>query len=253
MSKLSKIKKYIVFRYLVIKQVLKHLFTRKKNPIFNFGTHFVEGLSGAGKTLLVNYMLQESTNDNQFFYTNMDQFEKSKQVVIDLNNIFQEGKQIAKLPQIVNGKYCNGLILDEINLNFNRRLNNRRDYNDLFVPLMGMMVTHRHQNLPRIYLMGQAQRLQDTQLMKVIRYKHFVKSRKTYSFNHFLKTQKLSKIPKKIKVMHYVKADFEDVNGEPVYIKYKTSTIKIDYQKHVATYNHLGFAKQFQDLPAIKI
>lgn len=249
MTRFDRVKKWFRFRYLVIRQQLYYLFRKNTNPIFNNGIHFVEGLSGSGKTLLANYMLQESLKKNQFMYSNINQFDKEKTITIDFFSIFENGKQVKKLPIKYNNKFCAGLIIDELNASFNRRLNNRRDYNDAFVGLMQFSVTHRHQKINKIYYLGQSLELQDRQIQNIFRYMHKVKNTKRYNFEHFLETGKVDKLPKRLKIEHFIKSDIIDKSGTPVFIKFKTSKIKIDYDKHIKTYNHLGYHEQFNQLP----
>lgn len=253
MKKDKKFIKKLKFRYKVIRLKLKYLFRRRSNPIYNYGVHFIEGSAGSGKTLLANIMLQNTVSDNTFFYSNINQFDNNKTKTVDFFSMFENGKQIKKLPKKIHDRYCAGLIIDELNANFNRRLNNRKDYNDVFIGLMQFSVTHRHQGIPKIYFLGQSLQLQDGQVMQIFKYRHIVKSSRRYSFDKYLHTKDIEKLPKKLRVDHYIKSDNLDNSGAPVFIKFKTTKIKVDYNKHIRSYNHLGYANQFKVLPDMQV
>ena len=218
-----KIKKRIIFIFLVIKHKIKYLFSKNKNPIYNTGIHFIEGLSGSGKTLLANYIIQETTNniDNCFFYSNINQFKSNSVKTIDFFSLFEDGKVVKKLPAYWNNKYCYALIVDELNANFNRRLNNRKEYNDIFIGLMQFAVLHRHQKIPRIYFLGQSLDLQDRQVQSIFKYKHEVKSVKRYSFAKYQDTNDVVRLPKRIVIEHSIKSDLIDAKGNNIFIPFK--------------------------------
>ena len=235
------------FWWLIIKHKIKYLFS---NPLYSAGTHLIEAPAGTGKTLLMNIILRNTVDPcKHYMYSNLPQFDNNYIKQIDIFDMFDNGKQQYQLPNIINNKYCKGIIIDEINANFNRRLNNRAYYNDIFVGLMEFFVTHRHQGIEKIYLIGQDLSLQDIQLQQVLKYRHLVYSAKRYSYKLYLETGEIVKLPKKLKVIHYIKSSEKDNRGTPIFVPFKISKIRVDYDKHIKTYNHKGYAEKYKKLP----
>lgn len=242
------------FWIIIFKYWLKGLFS---NPLYAQGVHFFEAPSGTGKTLLANIVLQNTTQKNQFYYSNIDQFQADKQVVFTPENMFSGGKQIAKLPRKmeINGitKYANGIIFDELNASFNRRMNRTASYNDIFIGLMEMVVTHRHQGMNKLYFLGQSKALQDSQVQQVFKYYHVIYAKKRWNYELYKMDQGVNKTPRKLKVYHHIKTPEYDGSGNPIFVHFKTSKIKIDTKRHLLTYNHLGYAQKYNKLPDIEI
>lgn len=245
----------IKFWLIIIKYWFLSLFS---NPIYANGVHLFDAPSGTGKTLLANYVLQTSTKRNGFWYTNIDEFDSTKQVVFDVNKLFASGKQVAKLPfkildQDKYPKYAEGIIFDELNLNFNRRMNRTTEYNSLFVGLMEMVVSHRHQHMNRLYFLSQDLSFNDGQIQQAFKYHHLIYAKKRYNYDLYLLDGKVVKTPKKLLVEHWIKTGQKDARGMPVFAHFKTSKIKINTKKHILTYNHLGYAKKYESLPDYQI
>lgn len=239
------------FAFKVIILFIKNLF---KGPFDRLGVHFISGYSGSGKTLLMSKIINRHCGEYDFYYTNKDQFDKTKTKSIEFLDLFELGRQVKKLPktQCIDGKikYCKGLILDEINATFNRRMNKTTEYNNAFVGLMQLCVTHRHQGLPRIYFMGQFFDFQDTQLQTCFKYTHEIASRRLPSYSLYKEKGNIEYPPFKMKIVSNLKTKEYDTKGQPLFIKWKTTRLKITY-KDISSYNHLGFADEYLKLPDI--
>lgn len=234
------------FYFLIFKYWFKSLF---RVAVYAPGVHFISAPSGTGKTLLTNIIIQNTTASNQFWYSNIDQFQKDKQVVFDYKNLFDKGKQIAKLPPIINNKYANGIIFDELNANFNRRMNKTNDYNSMFVGLAEMTVTHRHQKMNKLYFLGQSLALQDGQLQHLFKYYHLVFATKKWNYYLYKNNKGMNRTPKKLKIVSYIKTGQISANGMPEFAPFSVKNIKVDTVKHLLTYNHLGYAKKYENMP----
>lgn len=227
------------------------------NPLYAPGVHLFEAPSGTGKTLLANIVIQNITKDYEFWYTNIDEFQHDKTKIFDPVDLFDNGKQIAKLPKFANirtatgftKKRTKGIIFDELNLNFNRRMNKSTAYNNLFIGLMEMAVSHRHQGLDYIYFLSQSYMLNDTQIQQIFKFKHTIYSKKGYSYYFYYKDNKIVKIPKVLFVDSYIRTAERDSMGLPIFQLIKTTKIKVDPKKHLETYNHLGYAAKYEQLP----
>lgn len=235
----SKIKNIFNYIYNVIK-----LYFSSSSLYKAQGTHIITGYPGSGKTLLMNKIINSVDENKYFFYTNIDEFNHKNVYKINLDDMFSGKKQIAKLPVKIGKKKVFGLILDEINLNFNKRSNMTRDYNDLFIGLVEFIVTHRHQRIPRIYFIGQKLELQDTQLISLFKYQHdIIRSKKRCRYWKYYK-DRIQKIPIKLKVLHRIK----DTNDQ--FIEWKKTKDKI-YWYDLETYNTFALKKVYEKLPNI--
>lgn len=231
-----------------IKNIFKYIYNIFKNmfgsdsPLYAQGSHIITGYPGSGKTLLMNHIISQIDSDKYFFYTNIDEFSGHDNVYkVELSKIFDNKKQITKLAtRDYRGRHLYGLILDEINLNFNRRVNQSKDYNNLFIGLIEMVVTHRHQHIPRIYFIGQKLELQDGQLISLFKYQHdIIRAKKRYRYWKYYKDY-AQRIPVKLKIMHRLKDQsdqFCDYAREKVKIRwydlesYNTFALQSVYSK----------------------
>ena len=221
----------------------RHIINQRRTNILHYnGLHLIVGGTGSGKTLLssiiLNKIIPDNDINNAFFWTNIEQYDKNKTKVLNLNDVFYDGEQQKRLYN----RGCKGMILDEINLNFNRRNNGKKSYNDVFMGLIELSITHRHQGIPRIYYIGQAEDMQDIQLQHIFRYKHVVKKRSKWSYHYYKVDGIIKSIPKKIIVTSYSKVD----DGSWVFVKSQKIKIAIaDLEK----YNTYGFANRLIDKP----
>lgn len=152
---------------------------QNKTPLYNNGIHLFEGPTGAGKTLLMNIVARNLLKGDGFFLTSKDEFYHDRIKNFDLKEIFSKGKINYQLPNFLPELGHNkGVIFEEINWEFNRRMNKQTSYNEMFLPLIEFCVGHRHAKIPRVYFIGQDSDLQDTQLQSIIKYRHIIKSKK---------------------------------------------------------------------------
>lgn len=224
---------------------IKLYFKRKKGPLHAYGTHIISGYMGSGKTLLMSHIINTVDKEKYFFYSNQQQFNQENITYFDIEKLFNGGEQIAKLPlKDERGRICYGVIFDEINFNFNRRLNRNKNYNELFIPLINFIVSSRHQGINRVYFIGQKLELQDTQLQSLFLWNHdIIYTRKKYSFPHFLNTEKMELLPKKLILLNRIKAD-----NDTFVVKSK-QRIKFTYNDF--NYDTFALRKVFNNLPNI--
>lgn len=235
-----------VFKY--IYNIFKNLF-KPRDIITAPGSHIITAYPGGGKTLLANKIINMFESDKYFFYTNVDEFKQNNIKVIDLKEIFKDKKQVKRLAKRdENGRKLGGIIFDEINLNFNRRVNQSKDYNDLFIGLIEMVVTHRHQGIPRLYFLGQKLELQDGQLISLFKYQHdIIKKRSHYRYWKYYKDG-AQLVPTKLFVMHKLKVI--DETGEH-FADYKREKYKVNWFD-LESYNTLGLAGTYEKLPVYR-
>lgn len=234
-----------IFKY--IYNIFKNLFVGG-NCLYSTGSHIITGYPGSGKTLLMNKIIGSVDNTKYFFLTNVDEFNGRDNVYkITLSEIFGDKKQLKRLPtKDAFGRKLYGLILDEINLNFNRRVNQSKDYTSLFIGLIELVVTHRHQGISRIYFIGQKLELQDGQLISLFKYQHdIIRCKKRYRYWKYHK-EYAQKIPVKLYVLHRVK-DIEDN-----FIEFAKDKFKITWED-LESYDTLALGKVYKDLDEIKI
>lgn len=227
-----------VFKYALA--YIKNIFTAD-NLMHTLGTHIITGYPGSGKTLLMNRIINSVDSDKYFFYSNIDEFNQDNVFKIDINLLFDEKKQQYKLKEWVGKRKLYGLILDEINLNFNKRINQSKEYTNVFIGLVEMIVTHRHQNIPRIYFIGQKLELQDTQLLSLFKYQHdIIKTKKRFKYWKYYKDY-LQKIPVKLTIMHRCKTIDDN------FTDYKKEKIRINWHD-LESYDTLALRKNYINL-----
>jgi hypothetical protein len=228
-----------VFKY--IYNVFKYIFT-PRTGFGALGTHIITGYPGAGKTLLMNKIINSVDSEKYFFYTNIDEFKQDNVYHIELEKIFDDKKQIARLNTCKGKRVLYGLILDEINLNFNKRINQTKEYNNMFIGLIEFIVTHRHQHIPRIYFIGQKLELQDTQLISLFKYQHdIIRSKKRFRYWKYYESY-VEKIPVKLKVVNKIKG----VNDE--FTEISKTKVKITWFD-LSSYNTFALGKIYNNLP----
>lgn len=230
----------LVFSFKVIKKILK---LKRTNILHYGGLHLITGATGSGKTLLSSLIIDDLCRDEKsFFWSNVDQYDKEKTRILKLDEIIKEGTQVKRLYNT----RCKGLMLDEINLSFNRRNNGKKDYNNIFLGLIELSLTHRHQGIPRIYYIGQAELLQDIQLQRIFKYKHVIAKATKWSYYFYEKDDVIIRIPKRLYVMSY---SATEETGKWRFVK--KQKIKIT-AKMLENYNTYGFAERFSSLPIYK-
>lgn len=241
---------YIGFILAIIKRWLK----ARPNILFGEGVHFITAPSGGGKTLLSNFIIRTITGRyGGFFWVNMNQYDEKITETFDLDKLIQKGEQKYRLNKEIefNGgkKYSRGVVVDELNARFNRRMNKTAEYNLIFIPLVKFVVTHRHAGHNRIYLLGQFN--QDTQIMEVLKYKHIVSPSKGYFYYYWKEKEKLVLAPKKLLVESFIRSNETDASGNYIWYSANKQKIKVTVEL-LETYNTHAFEEIFKDLPLYK-
>lgn len=231
-----------------IKNIFKYIYNIIKyylcpQPPFNaLGTHIITGYPGSGKTLTMNKIINDVDNKKYFFLSNIDEFNQKNVYSFKLSDYFDDNKQIKRFPTKIGKKKIYGIILDEINLSFNRRINKTNAYNNLFVGLVEFIVSHRHQKIPRIYFIGQKLELQDTQLISLFKYQHdIIKTKKRFRYWKYYKDY-AEKIPVKLKILTRIK----DINDQ--FIEMNKCKIKIKW-RDLLSYDTYALGKIYNILP----
>lgn len=253
------IEKPSVFKFSI--EIIKNFLKRKKSIYHALGTHIISGYMGSGKTLLMNCIINSVDKNKYFFISNIKEFNQENVYNFDLEELFSETKQICSIPTTDKyGRKLYALILDEINLKFNRRLNKTKEYNNQFVGLVEFLVSSRHQDVPRVYFIGQKLELQDSQLQSLFYYWHdCLKCKKIPSINIFKDTEKIVYRPYKIIIRNYKKIQTEGLETYVplIYKSFLFGLIKIKRFKYkvsyydTQTYNTTALATQYKELPEI--
>lgn len=231
-----------VFKYIIY--MFKDIF-HKSSPLYATGTHIINGYPGAGKTLLMNKIINNVDSSKYFFYSNVDEFNQDNVYKINLKDLFDDKKQVARLKTKRKGKQLYAIIFDEINLAYNKRDNCSADYKNTFIGLIEFIVTHRHQGIPRIYFIGQKLELQDTQLISLFKYQHdIIRTHKPYRYWKYYKDY-IQRVPVKLKVSHRVKSD------QDIFTDWKREKVKI-YWYDLETYDTFALGKSYKKLPLLK-
>lgn len=237
----------LIWFILVIISFIKRLFG--KSLLFANGSHIVTSYPGGGKTLLASHIINSVDSESNFFLSNMAEFPGYDNCyTFDINDIFKDGEQVKSFPTIDHkGRKIYAIIFDEINLNFNRRMNRTSDYNDIFMGLVEFIVTHRHQDIPRIYFLGQKLELQDTQLQSLFKYQHDIyKCRRWARYKPYNLGDPLIWYPVKLKIMERVKG-LDDQFTEAGKTKIKISL------EECKKYNTKYLGKTYQAKPQLKV
>ena len=236
--------KYNVFRWLW--EVVKSLF-RKGDILHAPGTHIITGYPGSGKTLLMNKIIREIDPNKYFFISNIKEFNDVSS--FNITDIFSDNNQVKSFPLIDNkGRHLYAIIFDEINLNFNKRLNRKTDYNDIFIGLVEFLITARHQGVKRIYFIGQKLELQDTQLISLFKHQHdIIKTKRHSPYWFYRENEYIEWIPRKLKVLHKIKSDTDEFIALEKLAKYKIT------RNDLITYNTAILGQEYAKLDKINL
>ena len=227
--------------------VLKYLFY-KEGLLHANGTHIITAYMGGGKTLLMNKIINDVDRSKYFFLSNIKEFDDV--ATFDISELFDDTTQKKSIPlKDQYGRRLYGVIFDEINLQFNKRLNRRSDYNDLFIGLVEFLVSSRHQGIPRVYFIGQKLELQDTQLQSLFKYQHdIIKTKRFPKYWFYYDNGYISMIPRKLVIQHRVKS--REVQDE--FIDYRKQKVKI-VEKDLTTYKTNALALNYINLPKLEV
>lgn len=245
-KKKPKKSRVIFFLKVCWKKFVNWLF-RNTPSIFRRGTHIITGYPGSGKTLLANYIINSVDSNKYFFITNKNEFLQENVYHYDIWSLFDDYKQIQRLPITdEKGRKLYGLIIDEINLEFNKRLNRSNEYNKRFVALIELLVTSRHQGINRVYFIGQKLELQDTQLQSLFKYWHNIIANKNKAYYKFyVETEQIIFAPKRLIIESSKKSlgdEYDFLNFEKFNINYND----------LVTYDTRGLSVDYSTLPLLK-
>ncbi len=212
-------------------------------PIRRPGIHVITGDTGSGKTLIAS-ILSKRFHDKGWTVVSNSQF-NSIIKKIKLDDYFNNFEIIKPLENCI-------AMFDEIQREFNKRMNRRNDYNQIFIPLIEWLTTHRHNGVPMVYFITQSFDLLDTQLQSLIQKVHFVMGKKSTSLKSWLRDEKIKPIivPKKIQYYTKKRKDIlqDDIQkyvnrkNELRYKKIKPSIIKVDLKQFI-DYNTFAFKR----------
>lgn len=208
------------------------------------GTHFISAYPGGGKSLYISYLInyiEELYPGKYFFLCNLPEYKQTNVYSFNLDDIFNEGKQVKRFPLFRDGRRLYAVIFDEINLAFNRRMNGQKAYNDRFIGLVEFLTSRRHQGIERVYFLGQRMDLQDIQLQLLFLYHHdILKIKKFPKYRPYNESGKLVFYPTKLKLLHKVKNELQQYDAVSVqkikinekdHSAYDTHVLKQDYNK----------------------
>ena len=232
-----------------LKLKITNLFQRKPPNLTALGSYLITGYPGAGKNLLLSYLInkvEEIYPGKYFWYCSVPGEYNQKNVFgFNMKDIFDDKEQISRFPLKKGNRVLYGVIFDEINREFNRRDNTTTRYKERFLGFSEFLVTHRHQGVPRVYMIGQKKELQDTQIISLAKMQLDIihtRRRNTYSF--YKKTGTTNKIPVLLKIKLF-KKDWNDQYAPAGLVKIKPRT------KDLLSYNSLALAEKYSKLPAV--
>lgn len=228
----------------------------KPGLLYANGVHYIDSSSGGGKTLLMNYIACHLVERGGFMWANIDEFKNPRIKAFDIEKLYGNGDANYKLPKKIEKKigdttvtyYSKGIIYDELNRYFNRRMNKTRDYNDIFVPLVSDTVIHRHLGHPRIYFIGQSLMMQDTQIAQVAKYRHYVQARFRWRYYFYRNELRMVYAPYKIKVTNFIKTGI-DPKGEPIFKEMRHKLVIRIQASYLESYNTHAYADTVEDRP----
>lgn len=239
--------KRIKFYTLVLIYKIKNLF--KKTSIYHAkGTHLISGYMGSGKTLLMTQLILSVDPNKYFWISNLNEFKMENVYNVDVWSMFDNSEQVKKYPTIdAKGRKLYGIIFDEINLKFNKRLNKGKNYNNQFVGLIELIISSRHQGIDRLYFIGQKLDLQDNQLQSLFKYHHNILSKKSKAnylfyekYNHIIFT------PRKLLIDNQIKGEND------IYYRFSLDKIYIDKITPLM-YSTYGLHDKYCNLPSVYI
>lgn len=237
--------KYVFCRYNVFSWGIAILKSLKNDDILTRnGTHFISAYPGGGKSLLLSYLINkvEEEKPGQYFWLcNLPEYKQENVYSFNMDDIFQDGKQVKKFPLFRDGRRLYAVIFDEINLSFNRRMNGQKFYNDKFIGLIEFLTSRRHQGIEKVYFLGQRLDLQDVQLQLLFLYHHdILKIKKFPLYKKYNESGKLVFYPVKLKILNKIKNDKQEYDNisvrklkisEKDFSSYDTHVLKQDYNK----------------------
>ncbi len=239
-------------RILFILKVIWRWLHGKPGVLYAPGWHLLTGFTGGGKTTLMNIIQRKLLSVSGFGWSNIDEFKTDKIRVFDIKKMFSGGEQKYRLEKWIikdsQIQRCKLVIIDELNREFNRRMNKSTVYNNVFVPMIAWIVTIRHQLCDRGYLIGQSVLLQDGQISAVVQYRHDIHPSKRWQYYFFREKNLMIYAPKWLKVTHF-KNGGPDNSGNVIWIQMKTKSKIRVRPLDLESFNTYAFAEMFSKLP----
>ena len=193
-----------------------------KPPIYRNGIHAVTGITGSGKTLLMHKIALYYLARGYTVYSN-SRFNSAVKY-LEIDDYFGEFEQKKPLENCI-------VIFDEIQYQFNKRQNRRNDYNEIFIPMIEWLTTHRHQGVPKVYFITQSYNQLDLQFQNLIHRVHMVFSKSYPDFKIWLRDEKFGVKFRPYKIKYYSKPKTE-IDKDDIQ-KYILKNDKQVYQKSV--------------------
>ncbi len=207
---------------------IKYLLTP---PHMRNGIKCVTGDTGGGKSLLAHIISQAKKDkikivSNSKFNNDME--------IIDIFDHFNEFEIKKDLSNCI-------VIFDEIQKDFNKRMNRANDYNAVFIPLIEWLTTRRHRNVPMVIFLTQSWDMLDVQLQRIIENVIFVTGKPRQVFSAWVRTSKIRPLvaPKAIQYYARRRKDLLDSDIEKYVSRKKIKYRKIRKYKVPVTIEHL--------------
>ena len=224
---------------------LKFIFT---SPIMRPGIHAITGDTGSGKTLLASIVSRRFSQGGRKVYANSAFNGVVK--TFEITDIFDNMEMVSDELVKTEGEPPKVVIFDEIQRDFNKRMNRKREYNDIFIPLIEWLATHRHNGVTHVYFITQSWNRLDIQLQDFIQRVHMVTGRKRPSLAIWIRDKKFKPIVRPFKILFYSRRkkdlEMDDIQQyvnrkrELRYKKIKPSKIKVSLQE-LADFNTHAF------------
>lgn len=196
---------------IIIPKGYKIIFRNRYNKalIFADGVHMVRAKVGGGKSLASFVLAEiylENTGLGSYFTSPVEKPSVTEDGewlyvfhrVINTDDYYKDGKKVLDY----NTNKYKVIHKDERHLEYNPRLNNRKDYNNKFIPEQKDEILMRHTGFDHIYKYSQYMKL-DSQDMDALTYMHDVETVKDIPIKRWLDTGELNYIPVVLKFTTY--------------------------------------------------
>jgi hypothetical protein len=256
-TSLARLLRFISYPWsLIIPITYKIMFKNRFNKalLFTPGVHMIRAKVGGGKSLasfILAEIYLEDTGRASYFTSPVEKPSISDDGwlyvyhrVINTDNYYKNGKKILNY----NTEKYKVIHKDERHMEYNPRLNNRKDYNDKFIPEQKDEILMRHEGFSHIYKYSQYMKL-DSQDMDALTYMHDVETIKDIPIKRWLNSGALNYIPVILKFTTY-KIDITFDGGMK---RYKVGSCKIPipfellkrFDTHAESYRNSGLPIDF--------
>ena len=195
----------------------KHLLTPK---IYRRGIHAITGDTGGGKSLMAHIISKHFKAKGWHVMSN-SKFNKD----VAYFNIFEYFDDFEQKKEIKN---C-VIIFDEVQRDFNKRMNRKNEYNAVFIPLIEWLSTHRHQGVFWVYFLTQSWDRFDIQFQDFIQKVHFVFSNLRPSLKAWLRQANWRPIMRPTNIKYFTRKKKEIAENDIK--KYVARKGKLKYKK----------------------